>query len=182
MFNHSPIQPKNGKLKVLVIARISTVNQDIRSLDVQVEKCKKYIFDNFAEDAEFEVIRSQGSGEQLDTAALSESESLIETRTLDIVIAEDLGRIMRRARVIDFCELCEDVNTRLIAINDGIDTAETKWRRNALWAAMKHEESNEDTSCRLKHKWTTTLKLPAAAATMWCGELKRLPAPRMTRA
>jgi len=47
---------------------------------------------------------------------------------------------MRRTRAIDFCELCEDHGTRLIAITTPGHRAE-EWRRNAFWAAMKHEES-----------------------------------------
>jgi hypothetical protein len=152
MFSHFLFVPKNGVAKVLIITRISTVLQDVRSLDAQIEKCKKYFHDYFNQSAEFVIIRSQGSGERLDTAALAEAESLIEGGTIDVVIAEDLGWIMRRARAVDFCELCDDVNTRLITINDAIDTAEKKWRRNALFAAMKHEEANEDTSDRLKRQ------------------------------
>jgi len=105
-----PIIAKKGVLRVLIIARISTVHQDVRSLDTQIEKCKRYVHDNFGQSVEFEIIRSQGSGERLDSVALADAERLIETGTLDIVIAEDLGRLMRRTRAVDFCEQCEDVD------------------------------------------------------------------------
>jgi hypothetical protein len=93
--------------------------------------------------------------------ALAECEaSLLNTQLVAAVIAEDLGRIMRRSRVVAFCESCEDHKTRVIAINDDLDTNRKKWRRNAFWAAMKHEESNEDTSDRLKLREGTALCVP----------------------
>jgi hypothetical protein len=152
MFEYPNLTAKHGRLRVLIIARISTVNQDARSLLAQIELCKKWVRDRFPHDLEFVVIQSQGSGERLDREELAQAEEYVESGTFDVVIAEDLGRIMRRSRAVDFCELCEDYDTRLIAINDGIDTNEKKWRRNALFAAMKHEESNEDTSDRIKRQ------------------------------
>ena len=56
---------------------------------------------------------------------------------------------MRRVHAVLFCEACEDVHTRLVAINDDIDTCK-EWRLHAFFAAMKHEQSNKDTSLRIK--------------------------------
>jgi hypothetical protein len=147
-----PFAAKGSTLKVLIIARISTVNQDPRSLDAQIELCKKFVNERYKGPVEFFDIASQGSGERLDRVELIEAENRIESRKYDLVISEDLGRIVRRSRAIDFCESCEDCETRMIAINDGIDTVDKKWRRNAYFAAMKHEESNEDTSDRIKRQ------------------------------
>ena len=71
------------------------------------------------------------------------------SRSVDLVIMEDLGRHMRRMHAFMFCESCEDAETRLVAINDNIDTSR-EWRLNAFFAAMKHEQSNKDTSQRIK--------------------------------
>src|ERR1700735_381522 len=91
--------PKSAILIVLIIARISTINQDARSLLAQIELCKKYIRDRYGDHPiEFIEIESQGSGERLDRAELGEAEARIEGGTIDVVIAEDLGRIMRRTR------------------------------------------------------------------------------------
>lgn len=52
-------------------------------------------------------------------------------------MVEELGRICRRNRAFDVCELCEDADTRLIALNDSIDTARDDWRLNAAFAAFR---------------------------------------------
>jgi len=56
---------------------------------------------------------------------------------------------MRRVHAVLFCEQCEDMETRLVAVNDDIDTFK-EWRLHAFFAAMKHEASNKDTSERIK--------------------------------
>jgi hypothetical protein len=40
----------------------------------------------------------------------------VESLRYDLVVVEDLGRICRRNRAVDFCEMCEDADTRLIAL------------------------------------------------------------------
>jgi DNA invertase Pin-like site-specific DNA recombinase len=74
------------------------------------------------------------------------------------VIAEDLARICRRQRAYDFCETCLDRQTRLIAINDRIDTSVEGWQDSAFISTWHHERSNRDTSQRirrsLRHRFT----------------------------
>jgi len=67
-----------------------------------------------------------------------------------LVIAEDLGRIFRRAHSQLFCELCEDYATRLVAINDNVDTGQDGWRVLAGFASVRHELYNADTSKRIR--------------------------------
>ena len=146
-----PLRPRNGLfLLVLIIARISTVHQDRRSLDEQVALCKRYVAQHYGALVEWEIISSQGSGEILDRKELSDAEAKVESGRFDLIIVEDLARICRRNRAVDFCELCEDQSTRLIAINDHIDTGHEGWQLNAFFAAMKHEISNKDTAARIK--------------------------------
>ncbi len=78
----------------------------------------------------------------------------VESGKYDFVIAEDLGRIVRRVHAVLFAEACVDNGTRLIGINDHIDTADPNWRSNAFFAAMHHERSNKDTSDRIKRTLT----------------------------
>lgn len=152
MFNaHSAFKPRNGiMLRVLIIARISTLHQDPRSLADQIAFCEKYVRDRYDCPIEFIHIQSRGSGEVLDRKELAEAEAAVESGTFDLVFVEDIGRVCRRHRAVDFCELCEDADTRLIAINDGIDTANETWRMNAFFASLKHETSNKDTSNRIR--------------------------------
>jgi site-specific DNA recombinase len=145
------IRPRRGGvLRVLIIARISTVNQDPRSLDDEIGLCKAFLAARYQGPVDFVIIQSQGSGEHLDTKELAQAEELIESGAIDLVIVEDLGRICRRTRAVDICEMAEDSNTRLIAINDHIDTAQGDWRLNAFFASFKHEMSNRDTAARIR--------------------------------
>ncbi len=143
--------PKNGLIYlVMIVARISTVHQDKRSLDDQVAVCRQWCERNLDHKFKVDVIQSQGSGERLDREELHELEMAIESGKFDLVVAEDLGRICRRTRANDFLELGEDENTRMVMLNDGLDTLDENWRTMASVATMRHESYNADTSKRIK--------------------------------
>jgi DNA invertase Pin-like site-specific DNA recombinase len=137
-------------LKVLGITRISTVHQDQRSLADQQALLERYVRDHYEGPVEWTIISSQDSGEYLDREESARAEALVETRTQDLVIAEDLARLYRRAKAYDFCELCQDCDTRLIAINDHVDTGRNDWHLSALFSVFRHESYNRDTSERIR--------------------------------
>ena len=145
-----PLSPRNGvTLKVLSIDRISTRNQDPKSNADQQALVHKWIEDRYDGPVEWVRITGQGSGECIDRGQVRQAEDLVASGQLDVVIMEDLGRHLRRAQAVDFCEQCEDHDTRLVAINDNVDTFKD-WRLHAFFAAIKHEQSNKDTSERIK--------------------------------
>jgi DNA invertase Pin-like site-specific DNA recombinase len=146
-----PLRPRNGQtLEVLGIARISTLNQDERSLADQEAMLRRWLLRNYGKSFDLRMITSQGSGERLDRTESVEATRLVESRKFDLVLSEDLARIFRRMHAYLFCETCEDYGTRLIAINDNVDTAKSDWRMAAIFQAFKHEASNKDTSERIK--------------------------------
>jgi site-specific DNA recombinase len=146
-----PLAPRRGRdLRVLVVARISTTHQDPRSLDDQAALCERHVRDRYDGPVRFERVSGQGSGEVIDRADFLRAVELVESGAFDLVITEDLGRICRRTQGTVFCEACEDAGTRLVAINDHIDTARGDWRMHAFFATMKHEMANQDTSQRIK--------------------------------
>ena len=149
--NGKTFQPKDGRtLRVIRVARISTVHQDERSLDDQLALLKTEVEKLYDGDVEYIDIATQGSGERLDREELYRLEELIDSGQIDAVFCEDLARICRRTRAIDICEQCEDRGTRLIAINDRVDTWEEGWRDGAFISSWHHERSNRDTSNRIK--------------------------------
>ena len=75
---------------------------------------------------------------------------LVESDQYDLVLTEDLGRIVRRMHAHIFCELCVDHDVRLIALNDHVDTAVDGWQDRSIFSAWHHERSNRDTSDRIK--------------------------------
>jgi DNA invertase Pin-like site-specific DNA recombinase len=142
---------RNGDtLKVLGIARISTDHQDAKSLEDQEQLYRKWLNQNTDLPYELTMIASRGSGEVLDRKEYLQAVYAIENDNYDLVITEDLGRISRRVHSQLFCEHCEDFETRLIAINDHIDTGKDNWRLNAAFASMRHEMYNSDTSKRIR--------------------------------
>jgi DNA invertase Pin-like site-specific DNA recombinase len=151
LYTNETIRPKNGSmLEVLAICRISSDKQDERSLDDQKTLIESWIQRQIGLPYSLKHISSKGSGEDVTRHDFLNAIEAVESRKYDFVIAEDLGRIARRAHAVLFVEACVDNGTRLIGINDYIDTADPNWRSNAFFAAMHHERSNKDTSDRIK--------------------------------
>lgn len=145
----SSFVPKAGTvLRVVGICRISTTHQDPRSLADQEAYYRTWLKEHVDVPWTLEIIAGQGSGENLEREEYLE---LIErTAEFDLVITEDLGRICRRVQAHVFCENAIDVETRVIAINDRVDTADEDWEMSSYFAVMKHESYNKDTSRRIR--------------------------------
>lgn len=149
-----PVRPRDGHLaQVLVICRVSDPRegkQDERSLGDQEAAYRKWLKDHLDLPFEVTVIAGSGSGELLDRAEYQQLIDLVATRRYDLALTEDLGRIVRRIHAHLVCEHCEDCDTRLIALNDRVDTAQPNWRECSIFAAFHHERANRDTSERIK--------------------------------
>jgi len=149
-----PIIPKNGHtIEVIVPGRVSDPGpgkQDIRSLDDQLKLAKEWIELRSDSPIKITEVVGQGSGENLERQEFLDLISLVETGGYDLVLTEDLGRIVRRLQAHMFAELCVDQETRLISINDYVDTAVPGWQDRSIFAAWHHERSNRDTSDRIK--------------------------------
>jgi len=168
-----PLFPRNGLvLVVVVVCRISTDNQDERSLNDQLAKIKEFLAAYYDRPIELILISSRGSGEHLDRRELVQLEELIEEARIDLVIAEDLARICRRRRAYDLCELCVDNKVRLIAINDRVDTAENGWEDSAFISTWHHERSNRDTSERIKRSLRNRFMQGGVCQTFQYGYIK----------
>jgi site-specific DNA recombinase len=165
--------PRGGRvLKTVSVSRISTDHQDERSLEDQLAKHKSFMAGQYSGPIEWTVIKSRGSGEHLDRNELNELEQLIESDEFDLVIAEDLGRICRRRRAYDLCELCVDHKVRLIAINDRVDTGEDGWEDGAFISTWHHERSNRDTSERIKRSLRNRFQQGGVCQTFPFGYIK----------
>lgn len=152
--HHRPLIPKNGHtLKVLLPCRVSDPGpgkQDERSNDDQEAMLRARLKDYYVGDALITVIAGSGSGEFLERAEYLRLIQLVETGEYDLVLTEDLGRIIRRIHAHLFCETCVEFETRLIALNDHVDTWEDGWQDRSIFSAWHHERSNRDTSDRIK--------------------------------
>ena len=104
-----PLTAKNGHiLKVLFVARVSDPapgKQDLRSLDDQEAKNLEWLKARTDLPLEIKVVAGPGGGERLDRKEYLQLIELVETGLWDLVICEDLGRIVRRIQAHLFAEL-----------------------------------------------------------------------------
>ena len=150
-FLDPPLVARHGqKLKVLATCRISGDNQDVKALGDQEALYRRWLKEHTELPYDMEVIAGRGSGELLDREQYLLAIEKVESRQYDLFLTEDLGRICRRVHAHIFCETCEDSDTRLIAINDHVDTGREDWRLSSFFAVMRHEAYNKDTSNRIR--------------------------------
>lgn len=172
---HPPLAARGLTLRVLGIARISTDHQDALSLDDQEALVRCWLERNAPGPFDLQMIKGRGSGELLDRKELLDAMDAVETGRYDLVLTEDLGRIVRRAQAITFLELCEDHDTRVVALNDTLDTAQPDWRLKAGFAAMRHEMYNADTSQRIRRSLRGRFERGGVVQTLIYGYVKPRP-------
>lgn len=156
-FLNPPLTPRSGNtLRVIFPQRVSSVaegKQSLVSLDDQGDIQQRWLDSHTDLPLDISVVAGSGSGEILDRVEFVTLLEMIESGKYDLVLTEDLGRIVRRVAAYDVCELCEDHGVRLIAINNsGVDTATPGWRDAAFFAAFFYEKDNRDKSIRLKER------------------------------
>ncbi|QDS97186.1 recombinase family protein [Adhaeretor mobilis] len=176
MFLDPPLAPKNGHtLQVITICRASSPGegkQDIRSLGDQEQLLRQWLEEHYKEPTEITVFADSGSGERLDRQETIDAHSAIETGRFDLVLAEDLGRIMRRTQALDFCENAEDYSTRVISLNDSDDSGREGWRMSAFFAAMRHELYKADTGKRIRRTLRNRFESGGVVQTVIFGYIK----------
>ena len=147
-----------------VVARISGgANQKELSLDDQIDHAKQVVAELYDGPVEYRVVATTGKGERLDRPELAELEAMLRTGELDLLIAEDIGRIVRGTAASVLCGIAVDHGVRVIAPNDCIDTAEDTWQEDVISACRDHVGHNSHTSKRLKHKLMNRFKLGRGA-------------------
>jgi site-specific DNA recombinase len=160
---HPPLRPRSGNvLHVLGIVRVSKADKDRPkdkvdrsrhdepSLEDQSALLRDWLLKSYGKAYQLDIIGSTGSGEFLEREESARANAAVESGRYDLVLTEDLGRIFRRVHAFLYCELCEDIDTRLIALNDGVDTGRDDWRSAAIFAVMRHEMYNRDTAARIR--------------------------------
>jgi hypothetical protein len=122
------------------------------SLEDQIDHAKQIASVIYSGPVEYREIATKGKGERLDRPELAEVEAMLRTGELDLLIVEDIGRIVRGVTAVTLCGIAVDHGTRVLAPNDCIDTAEETWEEDVISACRDHVNHNSHTSKRLKHK------------------------------
>lgn len=149
------LRPRNGHTLVTgIVARISGCqNQKELSLEDQVDHGKEVVADVYdGSPGEFRVTATKGKGERLDRPELAEIEAMIRTGELDLLVMEDVGRMVRGAAAVEIWGIAVDHGTRCIAPNDGCDTNDETWEQDLINACAEHVAHNAHTSKRIKYK------------------------------
>jgi site-specific DNA recombinase len=155
------LKPRDGHtLQAGIIARISGCqNQKEISLEDQVDHAKEEVARLYDEgQVEYVTIATKGKGERLDRPELGEIAALLRSRRLDLLVLEDIGRLIRGADAVRLFGIAVDHGVRVIAPNDCIDTAEDSWEEDVIAACRDHVGHNAHTSKRLKHKLMNRFK------------------------
>ncbi|QDT91588.1 serine integrase family protein [Gimesia algae] len=152
--------PRNGHTLIVGIpGRISgCANQKEISLDDQVDHGKQVAREMFDGEIEFRKITTKGKGERLDRPELLEIKNWLKSDELDLLIVEDLGRLVRGPAAHRLCGIAVDHGTRVISPNDFIDTNNENWEDDVLDACKEHLKHNTHTSRRLKYKLMNRFK------------------------
>jgi DNA invertase Pin-like site-specific DNA recombinase len=178
-FLNPPLTARDGvTLSVLLPGRVSCPRpgkQDVRSLDDQHDIQMRWLAEHTDLATQITVIAGSGSGEILDREEYQQLLQQIVSGKHDLLLVEDLGRIVRRVDAFKVCELCEDFRVRLIAINNhGVDTAQPGWRDVAFFVSYFYEKDNRDKSLRLKERLRSrfltggALPCPIFGYPRWC--------------
>jgi site-specific DNA recombinase len=113
---------------VSVVARTSGCpRQKEASLDDQIDHAKEVVAEYYAGPVELRIIATKNKGENLMRPELAVIEQQLRTRELDLLICEDLGRLVREAEAVRVCGIAVDHGTRVLAPNDCSDTDDPDW-------------------------------------------------------
>jgi site-specific DNA recombinase len=169
------LRPRNGRTLVVgIVVRISGCqNQKELSLDDQVDHGKQVAPDLSDGPAEYLVIATKGKGKRLDRPELAEGERLLRSRRLELLVVEDLGRLVRGITAGSLCGIAVDHGTRVRAPNDFIDTDDETWEEDVIQACRDHVGHNSHKFKLLKHKLMNRFaKLGGATARQIFGYVK----------
>ena len=156
MKNRKDAEPKPRNGHTLVVAIVARITGGPRQKDVSLEDQEDHAKETIAEiydgPVEYKVIATKGKGERLDRPELKQIEAILRTREVDILVAEDIGRLVRGTDAKRLCGVAVDHGTRVIAPNDCVDTSEESWEEDVISACRDHVGHQSHTSKRIKHK------------------------------
>ncbi|MBL9091590.1 MAG: recombinase family protein [Planctomycetaceae bacterium] len=144
---------------VLIICRISGCpKQKELSLEDQEDGAKELVRDWYSGPVKYRVYSTIGKGESRDRPELAEIREAYRSGLYDLVVIDDLSRLIRGADAASFLGLGKDHGTRTVCIQDGIDTDNGSWEVDALNACSENVAHNEKTSKRVKTKTMNRFK------------------------
>ena len=143
-----------GPLHVVVIGRVSTLTQDIGNIEAGYLYAEEVLDDIEGLDRAEIIVRrfgEQGSGMLVGRLTINEAFELIESGWAHLVLMEDVSKSYRNPRwIYAFVQDCVDLDVRVIARGDGLDTYDENWEVVLASAAMRHGLHIPDTRRRIR--------------------------------
>jgi hypothetical protein len=100
-----------------IVARISGCpNPKEVSPEDQVGHAKEVVAEHYQGPVEYRVIANKGKGEWLERPELDEIENLLRSDVFDLLVAEDLGRMVRSIEAVLLCVIAVDYGVRVLAL------------------------------------------------------------------
>lgn len=148
------VKPRNGHTLVVgIVARISgCIGQKEASLEDQEDHGMEVVDEMYEGPVEYRLIATKAKGERLDRPELAEIEQMLGKGELDLLIQEDIGRLIRGPDASRLWGIAVDHGTRCLAPNDCCDTADDNWEQDVMNACAEHVGHNAHTSKRIKQK------------------------------
>ncbi|MBD3672145.1 MAG: recombinase family protein [Planctomycetaceae bacterium] len=122
------------------------------SLEDQVDHGKQIVTDMYDGPVDYRVVATKGKGERLDRPELQDIEAMLREADLDLLLQEDVGRLVRGSEAVRLWGIAVDHGTRCIAPNDCVDTDDDSWEEDLMAACRDHVKHQTHTSKRLKQK------------------------------
>ena len=120
----TPIIPNDldGPLPVMAVVRSA---DDARDIGPQRSRLESYVRREYDWPIEFKFVVSS----QFGSVDFTELIELLDGGDWDVLILEDVSRLSRRCdELMDLVNMCAERNIRVIATNDGFDTADNSHR------------------------------------------------------
>src|SRR5262245_54978423 len=156
--------PPGRRLRILIYARYSTEEQHPSSIDDQIAYCEEFLRANGITDIEVIVLSDREmSGELVSRPGIDQVRERILARWPDLLLCEDTSRLFRHETACgELIETAVDLEIRVVAINDDVDTAEDDWDDRLHQAARHHARANKYTSRRIKRRHEALWRIGAA--------------------
>lgn len=140
------------RLRVLIYARYSTDEQNPRSIDDQVTKCRAYLSRSGVHGYDEMLLDDREiSGRKKSRPGIDRLIELIDQNAVDLVVVEDLSRLFRKSMFsMELLARASDARTRIICVDNGIDTADGSSRLLAQVHGLVAELFLTDTANRIR--------------------------------
>ena len=162
MFGSSPkavAKHADGVLRAVVLGRVSTLKQDKENIEAgykYAESILKHIWEGAVDVRRF---GEQISGLVPDRDSMEEAWELISSGWADLVLMEDSSKSSRNPKnILKFVQDCVDLDVRVIAPGDGLDTADENWELMLGVAALRHGIHIPDTRRRVRRTASFTFE------------------------